>query len=194
MQRRGGRVPLYAGTVGHHARIDPRDAGGGSRRAPISRWSSRRYFVQPSQDELVEHFRAVARATRLPVMLYNNPPRTQVNILPKTLARADGACRERRGHQGLERRPHAVDRVPARGAPPRAAVLGRRHGRAGDDDAWRTGHDLARGERLPEADGASGRRAVAPATSPRRSASRTCSRRCARRGRWGRSRSSSRKR
>jgi 4-hydroxy-tetrahydrodipicolinate synthase len=45
------------------------------------------YFVQPSQDELVEHYSAIARATRLPVMLYNNPPRTSVNVLPGTLAR-----------------------------------------------------------------------------------------------------------
>src|SRR5581483_1803004 len=45
------------------------------------------YFAQPSQDELVEHYAAIARATRLPVMLYNNPPRTSVNVLPATLAR-----------------------------------------------------------------------------------------------------------
>jgi 4-hydroxy-tetrahydrodipicolinate synthase len=45
------------------------------------------YFVQPTQDELIEHYRAIARATRLPVMLYNNPPRTSVNVLPATLAR-----------------------------------------------------------------------------------------------------------
>ncbi len=45
------------------------------------------YFAQPSQDELVEHYTAIARSTRLPVMLYNNPPRTSVNVLPPTLAR-----------------------------------------------------------------------------------------------------------
>jgi 4-hydroxy-tetrahydrodipicolinate synthase len=33
------------------------------------------YFAQPTQDELVEHYTAIARSTRLPVMLYNNPPR-----------------------------------------------------------------------------------------------------------------------
>jgi 4-hydroxy-tetrahydrodipicolinate synthase len=45
------------------------------------------YFAQPSQDELVEHYTAVAKAVKLPVMLYNNPPRTSVNVLPATLAR-----------------------------------------------------------------------------------------------------------
>ena len=49
------------------------------------------YFVQPTADELVQHFTAIAKATKLPVMLYNNPPRTQVNILPSTLARAMAA-------------------------------------------------------------------------------------------------------
>lgn len=34
----------------------------------------------PTEEELVMHFRAVAEATDLPVMLYNNPPAYRVNI------------------------------------------------------------------------------------------------------------------
>ena len=41
----------------------------------------------PKPDELVAHFRAVARATKLPIMLYNNPPAYRVNIELATLAR-----------------------------------------------------------------------------------------------------------
>ncbi|HWK51691.1 MAG TPA: dihydrodipicolinate synthase family protein [Steroidobacter sp.] len=34
----------------------------------------------PTEEELIMHFRAVAQATDLPVMLYNNPPAYRVNI------------------------------------------------------------------------------------------------------------------
>ncbi|MBV9750084.1 MAG: dihydrodipicolinate synthase family protein, partial [Acetobacteraceae bacterium] len=34
----------------------------------------------PTEDELVSHFRTVAEATSLPIMLYNNPPAYRVNI------------------------------------------------------------------------------------------------------------------
>lgn len=45
------------------------------------------YYNKPSQEGLVRHFRTVAEATRLPVVLYNHPPRTGVAIAPQTLAR-----------------------------------------------------------------------------------------------------------
>lgn len=43
------------------------------------------YFAQPSQAELVAHFAGLAGETKLPVVLYNNPPRTSVNVAPQTL-------------------------------------------------------------------------------------------------------------
>ncbi|MGE5549319.1 MAG: 4-hydroxy-tetrahydrodipicolinate synthase [Bacteroidota bacterium] len=45
------------------------------------------YYNKPPQEGLYQHFRAIARATRLPVMLYNIPGRTGVNIAPETLGR-----------------------------------------------------------------------------------------------------------
>jgi 4-hydroxy-tetrahydrodipicolinate synthase len=45
------------------------------------------YYNKPSQQGLYEHFMAVAKATDLPVVLYNVPSRTSVNMLPETVAR-----------------------------------------------------------------------------------------------------------
>jgi len=45
------------------------------------------YYNKPSQEGLYRHFRAIAEETRLPVILYNIPGRTGVNMLPETVAR-----------------------------------------------------------------------------------------------------------
>jgi len=50
------------------------------------------YYNKPTQEGLYRHFRAVARGTRLPVMVYNIPGRTAVNIAPATLARIAKDC------------------------------------------------------------------------------------------------------
>ncbi len=43
------------------------------------------YYNKPPQGGLVEHFRRVADSTALPVLLYNVPPRTGVNLLPASV-------------------------------------------------------------------------------------------------------------
>ena len=45
------------------------------------------YYNKPPQEGLYRHFKAVAESTRLPVMLYNVPGRTGVNLLPATVLR-----------------------------------------------------------------------------------------------------------
>ncbi len=45
------------------------------------------YYNKPTQEGIYQHFRAVAQATRLPVIVYNVPGRTGSNILPDTLLR-----------------------------------------------------------------------------------------------------------
>ena len=45
------------------------------------------YYNKPTQQGLFLHFEAVARATDLPLVLYNVPSRTSVNMAPETVAR-----------------------------------------------------------------------------------------------------------
>lgn len=45
------------------------------------------YYNKPTQEGLYQHFKAVAESTSLPIIVYNVPVRTIVNILPDTLLR-----------------------------------------------------------------------------------------------------------
>lgn len=45
------------------------------------------YYNKPTQEGLYGHFMAVAKETDLPIILYNVPGRTSVNLLPETVER-----------------------------------------------------------------------------------------------------------
>ena len=45
------------------------------------------YYNRPTQEGLYRHFKAIAKAVDLPLVLYNIPSRTGVNLLPTTAAR-----------------------------------------------------------------------------------------------------------
>jgi 4-hydroxy-tetrahydrodipicolinate synthase len=45
------------------------------------------YYNKPTQEGLYRHYKAVAEAVDLPLVLYNIPGRTGVNMLPSTIAR-----------------------------------------------------------------------------------------------------------
>ena len=50
------------------------------------------YYNKPNQEGLYQHFKAIAEASPLPVMLYNIPGRTGVNMTPATVARIAAEC------------------------------------------------------------------------------------------------------
>ena len=50
------------------------------------------YYNKPNQEGLYQHFKALAEASPLPVMLYNIPGRTGVNMAPETIARLATDC------------------------------------------------------------------------------------------------------
>jgi 4-hydroxy-tetrahydrodipicolinate synthase len=51
------------------------------------------YYNKPSQEGLFRHFKAIADATSLPIMLYNIPGRCSVDVLPETVVRLAENCR-----------------------------------------------------------------------------------------------------
>jgi 4-hydroxy-tetrahydrodipicolinate synthase len=51
------------------------------------------YYNKPSQEGLFRHFKTIAAATSLPIMLYNIPGRCSVDILPETVVRLAKECR-----------------------------------------------------------------------------------------------------
>ena len=45
------------------------------------------YYNKPTQEGIYQHFKAIAEASPLPIILYNVPGRTSINILPSTILR-----------------------------------------------------------------------------------------------------------
>jgi 4-hydroxy-tetrahydrodipicolinate synthase len=45
------------------------------------------YYVKPTQEGIYQHFKAVAEASPIPVILYNVPGRTSSNMMPETVVR-----------------------------------------------------------------------------------------------------------
>jgi len=83
-----GRVPVYAGT----GAITTREAVALTRMAEAAGVSAvsvlTPFFINPNENELFEFYSAVAKSTRLPILLYNNPGRTGVNMSVNFILRA----------------------------------------------------------------------------------------------------------
>ena len=45
------------------------------------------YYNRPNQEGIFQHFRLLSQTTRLPIIVYNVPPRTIIDIKPETMAR-----------------------------------------------------------------------------------------------------------
>jgi 4-hydroxy-tetrahydrodipicolinate synthase len=82
-----GRAPVIAGAGGYDTKKIIKMAREFERSGADGLLSVTPYYNKPTQEGLYQHFRAIAESTRLPVILYNVPPRTAVNLLPDTLVR-----------------------------------------------------------------------------------------------------------
>jgi 4-hydroxy-tetrahydrodipicolinate synthase len=82
-----GRVPVLAGAGGYntqevvHAALRMRDAGANGILSVTP------YYNKPTPEGLFQHYRAIAEAVGLPIVVYNVPGRTGCNVDPATLVR-----------------------------------------------------------------------------------------------------------
>ena len=82
-----GRLPVIAGT-GSNSTAQTVDLSVAAGQTPIDGYLVvTPYYNKPTQEGLVQHFTAIADAVDKPVMLYNVPGRTAVDLQPETVAR-----------------------------------------------------------------------------------------------------------
>lgn len=87
LQAAGGRVQVIAGAGGNNTAHVIDTAREFEKAGVRGLLSVAPYYNKPTQEGIYQHFRAIAESTSLPIILYNVPGRTSVNILPETVAR-----------------------------------------------------------------------------------------------------------
>jgi 4-hydroxy-tetrahydrodipicolinate synthase len=87
MDETKGKVPVYAGTNGitTHETVMLTQLAEECKVNAVSVLTP--MFVAPTQDQLIKHYQTIAENTSLPVLLYNNPPKTSVSLAPVTVAK-----------------------------------------------------------------------------------------------------------
>jgi 4-hydroxy-tetrahydrodipicolinate synthase len=87
------RVPILMGCGGNNTAAVVEELKNGDFKGIDGILSVCPYYNKPSQEGLYQHFKAIAAATALPVVLYNVPGRTGVNLKAETTVRLARDCR-----------------------------------------------------------------------------------------------------
>lgn len=82
-----GRVPVIAGTGGNNTANVLRDSKAAEELGADGLLIVTPYYNKTTQAGLVAHYAAVAEAVSLPIIVYNVPGRTGLNVLPATMKR-----------------------------------------------------------------------------------------------------------
>jgi 4-hydroxy-tetrahydrodipicolinate synthase len=87
LQEANGKIPVLAGAGGYNTQ----EVAGMARELEVlgadGLLSVTPYYNKPTQEGLYQHYRAITRATRLPIILYNVPGRCGTNLEPATVTR-----------------------------------------------------------------------------------------------------------
>ncbi len=82
-----GRVPVIAGTGSNSTEETIMLTKHAKKAGADAALVITPYYNKPTQEGLYQHFMAVAKECKFPMILYNVPGRTSVNMLPETVAR-----------------------------------------------------------------------------------------------------------
>lgn len=82
-----GRVPIVCGMGGNNTQEIIEDIASYDWAGVSGILSVSPYYNKPTQEGIYQHFKAIAQACKLPIILYNVPGRTSGNILPATAVR-----------------------------------------------------------------------------------------------------------
>lgn len=87
-----GRLPLLMGCGGNNTKAIVEELKNSDWRGIDGVLSVCPYYNKPSQEGLYQHFKEIAEASPLPVVLYNVPGRTGVNLKAETTVRLANDC------------------------------------------------------------------------------------------------------
>ena len=115
VQHAAGRVPIMAGT-GANATAEAIELTRFAKQVGADcHLSVVPYYNRPSQEGIYQHFRAIAEAVDLPMVLYNVPGRTVADMLPETalrLARLPGIVGIKEASGNIERACQLIKHAP----------------------------------------------------------------------------------
>ena len=93
VERNAGRLPILLGCGGNCTRSIVKQLSGDRLDDVDAILSVVPYYNKPTQAGMYAHFKAISEATDLPIILYNVPGRTGVNMLPETTLRLAADCK-----------------------------------------------------------------------------------------------------
>ncbi len=115
VEQAAGRVPIMAGT-GSNNTIEAIELTQYAKKVGADcHLSVVPYYNRPSQEGIYRHFRTIAEAVDLPMVLYNVPGRTAADLLPETalrLAQVSGIVGLKEASGNIERAAHLIKHAP----------------------------------------------------------------------------------
>ena len=92
IERNAGRLPILLGVGGNCTQAIVDKLKNDAMEGVDAILSVVPYYNKPTQEGMYAHFSTIAKATELPIILYNVPGRTGVNMLPDTTLRLAADC------------------------------------------------------------------------------------------------------